>query len=117
MGASSCLEAAAAGRLRRQGGRSGSTGRGRGGRNKILAASWDLLPLRAHPQGHAREPSLLPGTFLSLSSPPLRLGLHSPGVALLLGVGLETGRTNPQQVIHWTCSGPCFVPAESVSSW
>lgn len=36
---------------------------------------------------------------------------------LLSGVGLKTGRTDPQQMIHRPHFGPRFVPMASVGSW
>lgn len=71
-----------------------STGCGRGGRSRALAAGCDLLPLRAHPQGRAGEPSLLPSAFCSRSPPPLCLGLHSAGVSAL-GCGTENWSDRP----------------------
>ena len=80
---------------RREEGRGRSTGHGSGGRKRSFGqeegASWGSPPFRAHPQGRVGEPSLWPGTFLSLSPPLLCLGLPSPGVSLLSGVGLQTG--------------------------
>lgn len=36
---------------------------------------------------------------------------------LLSGVGLKTGQTDPQQMIHRLQFGPRFVPMASVGSW